>query len=166
MKKVYLVIILTIVLVFVFLGIEFLQEENEENVNSKNINQTTGDNSIDNNDINNNILEPSIDNVKMSIKEGSLSAISAKIIIEDKNEEPFGYEEWFRIDKNENGEWKSLEPINDNFSFTEPVFIPRKDGILEMAVNWEELYGSLKPGKYRLVKIAGENYIYTEFEIK
>ena len=102
----------------------------------------------------------------MSIKEGSLSAISAKIIIEDKNEEPFGYEEWFRIDKNENGEWKSLEPINDNFSFTEPVFIPREDGILKMTANWEELYGSLKPGKYRLVKRAGENYIYAEFEIK
>lgn len=160
MKKVYLVIILTIVLVFVFLGIELLQEENEENVSSKNTNQIAGNNSI-----NNNILEPSIDNVKMSIKEGSLSAISAKIIIEDKNEEPFGYEEWFRIDKNENREWKSLEPINDNFSFTEPVFIPREDGILEMTANWEELYGSLKPGKYRLVKRAGENYIYAEFEI-
>lgn len=161
MKKVYLVIILTIVLVFVFLGIEFLQGEDKDSTSSKNTSQTTNND----NEINSNILEPSIDNVKISIKAGSLSNTSAQIVIEDKNEEPFGYEEWFRIDENENGEWKELEPINDDFSFTEPVFLPREDGILEMDVNWEELYGSLKTGKYRLVKKAGGNYIYTEFEI-
>lgn len=172
MKKVYIVIILTIVLILIICGIEFFtnsRHEEEQNTTTANENAVINENTL------NNVSEPidttnrTIDNVEMKIKDGTLTRTSATIEIVDKNEEPYGYGEWFRIDKNENGEWKELKQINENFIFTDVAYIPKEDGTIEINVNWGDLYGELENGEYRLVKELygdGTNYIYAEFTIE
>lgn len=176
MKKVYIIIVLTIVLILIICGIEFLtnnRHKEEQNVTTANENAVINENTL--NYSSNNLEQPidtttrTIDNVEMRIKEGSLTRTSATIEIVDKNEEPYGYGQWFRIDKKENGEWKELESIDENYSFTDIAYIPGEDGTIEMNVNWEGLYGELNSGEYRLVKELydnGKKYIYAEFKIE
>lgn len=175
MKKVVIVIILTIVLILMICGIEFFTNNRHEEQNMTNESESVVVNEYETNNSSNNVSEPidttnrTIDNVEMKIKDGTLTRTSATIVIEDKNEEPYGYGEWFRIDKNENGEWKELEAIDENYSFTDIAYIPREDGTSEINVNWGDLYGELENGEYRLVKeLYGDetNYIYAEFTIE
>ncbi len=177
MKKVYVVIILTIVLILIICGIEFFtnsrHEEEQNNTTTSNenavVNEAT-ENYATNSNVNQ-IDEDSrnINNVTMKIKEGTLTKTSATIVIEDKNEEKYGYGQWFRIDRKENGDWKELEQINENFAFTDIAYIPKEDGTIEIDENWKDLYGELQAGEYRLVKEVygnGTNYIYAEFTIE
>ena len=94
-----------------------------------------------------------IDGISMTIKDGTLTRKGITLIIEDTNGTgTYVYGGSFRIDKNENGNWISLETIRDNFSFTlQPRYVD-ENGILEMYQNWEYLYGELENGTYRLVK--------------
>ncbi len=156
MKKVVLVIILVIVFILIICGIEFF------------VNKTGEDNTLVS-EINTEQVERDIDNVNMTIKEGTLTRVSVTIVIEDKNEETYGYGEWFRIDKKEDGEWKELELIDEDYTFTSIAYIPGEDGISEINENWEDLYGELEDGEYRLVKELYGNeisYIYVEFTIE
>lgn len=97
-------------------------------------------------------VEPSLDNVTMTIKEGALSSIGATLVITDNNESPFAYYKWFRIDKKENGEWIELEKKDKNYTFSPGATMPASPRTFEMIVKWSDLYGSLEPGDYRIVK--------------
>ena len=111
----------------------------------------------------------SLENVKMEIKEGTLNENSAIIIICDNNEKTYGYGEWFRIDKKENGKWKELKAIKKGPFFTEIAWGVNEDKKLEMQVNWKNIYGTLVKGEYRLVKRVYDNeyrYFSTRFVLK
>lgn len=106
-----------------------------------------------------------LDKVTMEIKEGTLTRKGATIIIKDKNTNPYTYGKYYRIDKKENGEWKKLEPIIDNYAFEEIAYLS-KNGILEMKHDWSIIYGSLDNGEYRLVKSQYEDgEFFVEFKI-
>lgn len=170
MKKVYIIIISTIILILIICGIEFFINNNQDqegNIVQSNENTTVDENYM-NYENNNRIQEPvnqTIEKVEMKIKEGTLTKTSAIVEIIDKNEEPYGYEQWFRIERDENGEWKELPIINQNHSFTALGYIPKVDETIEMKADWEDLYGELTSGKYRLVKKVLNDYIYVEFTI-
>ena len=170
MKKVYIIIISTIILILIICGIEFFINNNQDqegNIVQSNENTTVDENYI-NYENNNRIQETvnqTIEKVEMKIKEGTLTKTSALVEIIDKNEEPYGYEQWFRIERDENGEWKELPIINQNHSFTALGCIPKVDETIEMKADWEDLYGELTSGKYRLVKKVLNDYIYVEFTI-
>ena len=172
MKKVYIIIISTIILILIICGIEFFINNNHEKDQEGNIVQSNENTTVDENymnyENNNRIQEPvnqTIEKVEMKIKEGTLTKTSAIVEIIDKNEEPYGYEQWFIIERDENGEWKELPIINQNHSFTALGYIPKVDETIEMKADWEDLYGKLTSGKYRLVKKILNNYIYVEFTI-
>ncbi len=170
MKKVYIIIISTIILILIICGIEFFINNNQDqegNIVQSNENTTVDENYM-NYENNNRIQETvnqTIEKVEMKIKEGTLTKTSAIVEIIDKNEEPYGYEQWFRIERDENGEWKELPIINQNHSFTALGYIPKVDETIEMKADWEDLYGELTSGKYRLVKKVLNDYIYVEFTI-
>ena len=93
--------------------------------------------------------------VLMIIKDGTLTNTSATIIIRDSNETgTYTYGESFRIDKKENGKWNEAEIKNDDYAFYTIGYIIEKNGELELKCNWEDIYGSLEKGEYRLVKDA------------
>jgi len=113
-------------------------------------------------------LTKSIDNINISIKEGTLTKNSANIIITDNNKEPYHYGEWFRIDKKENGEWKKLNVIDEHYAFNDIAWGVGKNGKLERKHDWSKLYGELTGGEYRLVKDVYDNgykEIWVEFSI-
>lgn len=112
-----------------------------------------------------------IENVKIEIKEGTLSKTGATIIIEDTNKEHYMYGLHFRIDKKEENSWKTLL-AKENVIFNDIGYNISENNILELNQDWSLLYGELSEGKYRLVKSVCTNegcskksYFSVEFEI-
>ncbi len=174
MKKILKIILVCIlvILICVLLGYivenKFIKkEDNADNsiithtVENKNLNITILDDEYDNN-----LSNRTLDKVSMTIKEGTLSKTGAIIIIKDENDSHYLYGEYYRIEKKENDEWKKLEIKDNNGTFNDVGIYPKKDGILEMTLDWEKMYGKLKKGDYRIVKEVDRNEIYAEFTIK
>lgn len=174
--KIILVVLIIFIVLIVFFKIDNsnVKSQKENNINEFNIINIIdfNSNTIANNEYTvNNIVENdegrTLDKVTMTIKEGTLTKKGATIIIKDENEEPYTYGEFYRIDKKEDGKWKELKPIIDNYAFHEVAYIAKK-GVLEMKHDWSIIYGELEKGEYRLVKSQYENgykYFSVEFNI-
>ena len=112
-----------------------------------------------------------LEGVSMSIKEGTLTNKGVTVIITDTSNRDNIYGTPYSIDKYEDGEFKKLDTIIDDYAWTMQGYSVDENNTLEFKVNWENLYGKLKKGKYRIVKdtsYAGEgtkHYITAEFEI-
>ena len=110
-------------------------------------------------------------NLKVEIKENSLTNAGLTMIVENLSDRNLEYGNPYSIEKYENGYWKSAPTINDLY-FTMPAFSLNKGESKELNINWEYGYGKLK-GKYRIVKEfsykENDDYIsfnkYLEFEI-
>lgn len=110
--------------------------------------------------------------VKMNIKENTLTNVSATIILKNDTTDVYIYGEVYTIEKEVNGKWWKLKPIQ-NIGFHAPAHEIKPDQSIEIPLNWDHYYGILDSGKYRIVKdISLENnpqediYIAKEFEIK
>ena len=111
-------------------------------------------------------------NLKIEIKENSLTSVGLTMIVENLSDRDLEYGNPYSIEKYENGFWKSAPTVN-NLYFTMPAFGLKKGESKELSINWEYGYGKLK-GKYRIVKDFSykdnDDYIsfnkYLEFEIK
>lgn len=118
-----------------------------------------------------NVGEPdkTLQKVSMKIKEGTLTKTGATIIITDKNETPYTYGTWYRIDKKVEGKWKACKPIVEDYGFTDIAMLVGKDKTLEIKEDWSKLYGALEVGTYRFVKsqyeAEGYSYFWVEFTI-
>lgn len=119
-------------------------------------------------------LEQYLENVVMTIKDGTLTNKGATIIITDPSGDIHTYGDFFRIDEFKDNEWVPLKPIIDDYGFNAIGYHVDENNKLEMNIDWEWLYGELKSGKYRLVKdvainvedqYLGSEYIYVEFSI-
>lgn len=120
-----------------------------------------------------NIKTNDLDGVTMTIKEGTLTNVGATVVIIDKSSRNNIYGEPYRIDQFIDGEWVELDVvIEGNYAFTSIGYTVDEDNKLELKINWEWLYGKLKPGKYIIVKDTSypgqgtSHYITAEFEIK
>lgn len=107
-----------------------------------------------------------IETITMEIKENTLTSKSATIIIKDTSKEKNTFGEAYRIDKKVNNTWKELEPIVENHAFNLIGYEVNKDHELQLKVKWENLYGELSAGQYRIVKKVNNQYFSTEFIIK
>ena len=108
------------------------------------------------------------ENVKLEIKEGTLTNTGATVIITDKNENPYGWGVPYFIEINEGGLWTEAQDLY-RISWVEIAYELDENGQYEQEINWEKFYGELKPGNYRLVKNVYDNgYInfYVEFTIE
>ncbi len=111
-------------------------------------------------------------NLKITLKENSLSSVGLTMIVENTSDRDLEYGNPYSIEKYENGYWKSAPTINDLY-FTMPAFGLKKGELKELNINWKYGYGNLK-GKYRIVKDfsykENDDYVsfnkYLEFEIK
>ena len=93
----------------------------------------------------------SFDNVRMSLKDNTVTNTSATIIIEDNNVVPYGYGDGYILETKVLGMWIPLIPKCGIPTWDDYTLII-KNGETELPVNWSKIYGSLKKGKYRLVK--------------
>ena len=109
--------------------------------------------------------------VTLSIEEGSLTTTGCTLIIRDENAIPYGWGEAYVVQEVLENGYAELKPKNE-LIFTDIGYVPNTDNEIKQKINWNVFYGSLKPGKYRLVKpmydADSEGYInfMVGFEIK
>lgn len=136
-------------------------EGKKESVNKKDI---SGQN--ENSDIKINEIE----GISMTIKDGTLTRTCATIIITDLSNKNNTYGIAYRIDKKENGKWESLKTIDgkkwNEVNWNLKGYEIDENNQLEFEYNWEDLYGRLENGKYRLVKSIDNQFFSVEFIIE
>ncbi len=129
-------------------------------------------NKKDDNNLEDNISESNVDiksetpwkteNVKITVKDNSLTKTGAIIVIEDKNENPKSWGMDFRIQMStEENKWIDLI-TKEIITWIEIAMKPNENGITEMQQDWEKIYGELNAGTYRIVKNNGLSVVYSE----
>ena len=102
----------------------------------------------------------------LSIKEGTLTKTGATIIITDKSNKNYTYGKDFILEKKIKNTWYKLAAQETWWDLV--GYKIDENNTLELEQKWEEIYGKLKNGTYRILKSIGttDEYIYVEFEIK
>ena len=89
------------------------------------------------------------ENVSLTIKEGTLTSTKATLILENNSTEDLGYSDSYEIEIKKDNDWYK---INVDIGFNEPLYIIEPNQSQELDINWENGYGSLTPGEYRIIK--------------
>ena len=157
MKKLIIFFCIILAIIIIIVGILYFKNNGLSFLNSNIKNDV---NIEENGDVEN------ASDISMVIKDGTLTPSGATVVLTNS----YGYDRWFRIDKEENGEWKEAETINDNYSFTAEAYLTNGNSEVEIPIDWTDLYGTLENGKYRIVKRAFNNlnreeYVSVEFTI-
>lgn len=157
MKKVIIFFCIILAIIIIIVGILYFKNNGLSFLNSNIENDV---NIEENGDVEN------ASSISMVIKDGTLTPSGATVVLTNS----YGYDRWFRIDKEENGEWKEAETINDNYSFTAEAYLTNGNSEVEIPIDWTDLYGTLENGKYRIVKrvfnnLNKEEYVSVEFII-
>ena len=106
-------------------------------------------------------IKISQNDVIMTIKEGTLKNKSATLILTNNSDKNFQYGTSYGIEIKKDGEWHK---INVELNFTMPAFQLSAKENKEIEINWENGYGKLEKGTYRIIK--GIDYEYEEGKYK
>jgi uncharacterized protein YqfB (UPF0267 family) len=98
-----------------------------------------------------------MDNVEIEVLEDSITPSQATIIIRDNNQNPYMWDENYKIEKKENNLWIDVNTIAEVKYDEKELKIENKQA--EQKVIWKDKYGELSQGTYRIVK-----YVYTSVE--
>lgn len=102
-------------------------------------------------------IQISQNDVIMTIKEGTLTNKSATLVLTNNSDKNFQYGNPYEIEIKKDGEWHK---INVELNFDMPAFPLSSKESKEIELNWENGYGKLAKGTYRIIK--GINYEYEE----
>lgn len=117
-------------------------------------------------------IKISQNDVTMTIKDGTLTNKSVTLILTNNSDRKIQYGSPYEIEIKKNGEWYK---INAKLNFTLPLFILESKKKNEFKLNFEEGYGKLPSGTYRVIKKIDKEkedglfdsfYVSTEFTIK
>ena len=106
-------------------------------------------------------IKISQNDVIMTIKEGTLTNKSATLILTNNSDKNFQYGTPYEIEIKKDGEWHK---INVKLNFTMPAFQLSAKENKEIEINWENGYGKLEKGTYRIIKEI--DYEYEEGKYK
>ena len=102
-------------------------------------------------------IKISQNDVIMTIKEGTLTNKSATLVLTNNSDKNFQYGNPYEIEIKKDGEWHK---INVKLNFDMPAFPLSSKESKEIELDWENGYGKLAKGTYRIIK--GINYEYEE----
>ena len=102
-------------------------------------------------------IKISQNDVIMTIKEGTLTNKSATLVLTNNSDKNFQYGNTYEIEIKKDGE---RHKINVELNFDMPAFPLSSKESKEIELNWENGYGKLAKGTYRIIK--GINYEYEE----
>ena len=102
-------------------------------------------------------IKISQNDVIMTIKEGTLTNKSATLVLTNNSDKNFQYGNPYEIEIKKDGEWHK---INVELNFDMPAFPLSSKERKEIELDWENGYGKLAKGTYRIIK--GINYEYEE----
>ena len=103
--------------------------------------------------------------VTMSIKKGTLTNNGATIVLTNESDKDYEYGSPYEIEVKKDGKWHK---INAELNFDLPAFILKAGENVELELDWENGYGLLPKGTYRIIKDADyeyENEKYNSFNI-
>ena len=92
--------------------------------------------------------------IHMTLKEGSLSATGATFILKNLTDKDYIYENYYVLQNKTDNGWEDIEPIIENYGFTQEGLRLQNGENKEVVIDWEWLYGTLSPGDYRIYKEA------------
>lgn len=141
MKKTILTIILCGIMVLVMAGCE--KEKNEFDIGDK------SDIKIAKND------------VIMTIKEGTLTNKSATLVLTNNSDNNIQYGNPYKIEIKKDGEWHK---INVELYFNLSLFQLSANESKEIDLDWENGYGKLAKGTYRIIKEIDYEYKEEKYE--
>jgi len=110
--------------------------------------------------------------VTLSVKENTLTNTGVTLILKNDSYIDVQYGNPYEMEIKKDGEWYK---INVELYFTLPAFTLKSKETKEIKLNWENSYGHLAKGKYRIIKgvdIEKEDgtfesfYVSTEFNIE
>lgn len=110
--------------------------------------------------------------VIMTIKDGTLTNKSVTLILTNNSDRKIQYGSPYEIEIKKNDEWHK---INSELNFTLQLFILESKEKNEFELNFEDGYGKLPSGTYRVIKKIDKEkedglfdsfYVSTEFTIK
>ena len=90
------------------------------------------------------------DILRLKITDVSESQIALEIINESKCE--IAYEESYFIEFEKDGRWHRLAPKNEDYAFIEVAYVLEKESTCTWGHKFEQIYGKLPEGKYRIIK--------------
>ena len=137
MKKTILTILLCGIMVLVMAGCE--KQKNEFDIGDKSN------------------IKISKNDVIMTIKEGTLTNKSATLVLTNNSDNNFQYGNPYEIEIKKDGEWHK---INAELYFNLLLFQLSAKESKEIELDWENEYGKLAKGTYRIIK--GIDYEYEE----
>ena len=106
-------------------------------------------------------IKISQNDVIMTIKEEKLTNKSATLVLTNNSDKNFQYGNTYEIEIKKDGEWHK---INVELCFDMPAFPLSSKESKEIELDWENGYGKLEKGTYRIIK--GIDYEYEEGKYK
>ena len=100
-------------------------------------------------------IKISQNDVIMTIKEGTLTNKSATLILTNNSDKNFQYGTPYEIEIKKDGEWHK---INVELYFDMPAFQLSAKESNEIELDWENGYGKLEKGTYRIIKEIDYEY--------
>lgn len=95
----------------------------------------------------------SLPGVTMEVKPGTASATGFTLVYDNKSAKRFIYGESFALEKNVKGKWYQVPVVvKGDHGFPDIGLTLAPGETREWNVDWKWLYGTLKPGEYRIVK--------------
>ena len=94
-------------------------------------------------------IKISQNDVIMTIKEGTLTNKSATLVLTNNSDKNFQYGYTYEIEIKKDGEWHK---INVKLDFVMLAFPLSSKESKEIELNWENGYGKLAKGTYRIIK--------------
>ena len=104
-----------------------------------------------------------VENVSTTISDISLTG--ATITIKDTNESKYTYEEWYVLEKEENGKWYNIPTKVKEYGFNSIGYEVDENNEVKFVIDWKWLYGELPQGSYRIIKKSHDKYISIPFNI-
>ena len=106
-------------------------------------------------------IKISQNDVTMTIKEGTLTNKSATLVLTNNSDKNFEYGTPYEIEVKKDGEWHK---INVELNFDMPAFPLSSEESKEIELDWENGYGKLAEGTYRIIKVINYEYNGGKYE--
>lgn len=106
-------------------------------------------------------IKVSQNDVIMTIKDGTLTNKSATLVLTNNSDKNFQYGNPYEIEIKKDGEWHK---INVELDFDLPAFHLSSKESKEVELNWENGYGKLAEGTYRIIKSIDYEYEEGKYE--
>lgn len=105
------------------------------------------------------------EDIYMEVNQQSVTKTGLELTIYNKTNEELGYGEDYFIEKQENGNWKAF-PGKPDAIFAGIGILLKPNSSHQEKISFQEIYGELPTGKYRIIKEISEYIISAEFEVK